>query len=619
MTTGARPLVLRLALLLLVLTALLGGLAVALPTFMSSQMVREQVAGQISDLTGRTVTLRGDQALRVFPNLSVELTDVVVEGDAPGAENALIITETLRGQVRPLPLLLGRIELSSFELTRPTIQLHRRADGQTNWALDGSTLYSALEPSRPTGGSLQLGTVRIVDGTFRFTDAVRGVEEMVTSADLSLSWPSSSTRAAIAGSGIWRGEDVELTASLGQPAALARMGSTSGVVLSVASTPLRLRFDGTVSPGGSSGESVLPWQASGSIEISTPSLRRTADWLGATVGTGSTFGAFRLESDINLVGLSADLTDISLDLDGNQAEGVLTMEIGQPGEVQNLALQGTLDLNQLDLSAYLDMARTTTTAEAPGDWRFWPIPDVFAAGLSLDVRIAARQVLAGPLLLGETAGSVFLTDQRMVLGIAEAEAYDGFVRGSLTFDRSEGPQRVALDLATDALQMVPFVNALGEETRLQGGLTLRTMLYGEGDTVASVIDTMRGDIQVTVADPVVTGIDLDRLAAQVLTQSVDPTSFGSGGSTSLASLRGDLYAADGQMHARAITLQSEATSIAITGQTDVAARSLRFGGVATLNGEDDQRLLVPFDLRGTWSAPSFVPDLLALDAQLSGN
>ena len=617
---GVRGLILRSALALLAVVVLLGVLAITLPYVMSSQTVRQQVAGQISDMTGRGVTLRGDQALRVFPNLSVELTDVVVEGDVPGIENALIVTETLRGQVRALPLLLGRIELSSFELTRPTIQLHQRANGQSNWALDGSTLYSAMEPGRTAGRGLQLGVFRIVDGTFHFVDAVRGVEETITSADLSLSWPTSSTRAAITGSGIWRGENVELTASLGQPAALARAGSTSGVVLSIASAPLRLRFDGTVSPGGRQGESALPWQASGHLHVSTPSLRRTASWLGADMETGSTFGTFRLDADLNLIGLSADLTDVDFSLDGNEAEGVLTLDVGGPDDPSGLTLQGTLDLNQLDLSAYLDMARPTRTAQAPGDWRFLPVPDVFASGLALDVRVAARQVLAGPVTLGETAGSVLLTADRMVLGIAEANAYGGLARGSLTFDRSGATQRLSLDLATDGVQLAPFLGAFGETTRVDGALTLRSMLYGEGDTVTALVETLRGDLAIDMEGPVLTGIDLDRIAEQLLARSLDLTTIAdSGGSTALLSLTGDLYAAEGRLHARAMEMKSRSTSIVMTGQTDIATRALGFGGVATLNGSDATRLLVPFALQGTWSDPSFVPDLLVLDAQMAEN
>ena len=53
----------RILIALAVIVLCLAGLAVALPSIMSSQLVRQEVAGQISALTGRAVTLRGDQAL----------------------------------------------------------------------------------------------------------------------------------------------------------------------------------------------------------------------------------------------------------------------------------------------------------------------------------------------------------------------------------------------------------------------------------------------------------------------------------------------------------------------------------------------------------------------------
>lgn len=596
------------------LAVCLGGLALALPYLMSSQMVREQVASQISELTGRAVTLRGDQALQVFPNLSVELSDVVIEGDLPGVENALIVTETLRGAVRPFSLLFGRIELSSFEMTRPTIRLLRTADGQSNWQLEGSELVSALEPNRVAGAGLQLGRFRLSDGTLHLIDEVGGIEETISSADLSLTWPRSSTRAAINGSAIWRGEAVDVSASLDQPAALAQPGSTSGVVLSVQGAPLRLQFDGTVSPG-SSGENPLPWQASGSLALSTPSLRRASNWLGSEVGPGSTFGAFRLDADVNLVGLAIDLTDLSLSLDGNDAEGVLTLDLDgyqtANGGVGRPSIQGTLDFDRLDVSAYLDTVRPTTTAEAPGDWRFLPIPDVFASPMDIDVRFATREVLTARLALGETAGSVLLAEDRMVLGIAESLAYDGAVRGSLSFDRSQADLSLSLDLSADNLQLQPFLAALQDEPRLAGALTFQAMATGQGDTIAQLLETMTGDASVSLTEGTLSGLDLDALGTSLADGSFDLSSFVFGGQTALNSLSTELSTRNGYLQARNLTVTSENVSVAMDGQSEVANRTLSFAGAASINHENET-LVVPFDIRGTWNAPLILPNMGAL-------
>ena len=600
----------------------LGALAFSLPYLMSSQMVREEVASQISDLTGRAVTLRGDQALKVFPHLSVELSDVVIEGDLPGAENALIVTETLRGAVRALPLLFGRIELASFELTRPTIRLLRNQNGESNWTLDDSDLVTALEPSRPTGRAVELGRFRITDGTVHIADEVRGINETISSANLSLTWPTSSTRANISGSVIWRGEVVDVSASLDQPTALAQPGSTSGVVLTVGGALMRLQFDGTVSPGASNEDSMALWQASGSLIVSTPSLRSTANWLGSSMGSGSTFGAFRLDGDINLVGASLDLTDVRLSLDGNDAEGVLTLDFDGPQASNDASgrpsIQGTLDFERLDLSAYLDTMRPTTTAEAPGDWRYIPLPDVFAISTDIDVRFATRQVLASNISFGETAGSVLLSDDRMVLGIGESIAYGGALRGSLTFDKGESAVAAALDLSTDNVQLGPFLAAMQEEPRLVGTLTTRALLSGQGDTLAELLQTMQGDASIDVTEGVLTGIDLNRLGESFADGSFDFQTFDPSGETVLNTLSADLYANSGFIQARDLALESESVSVTMNGRSDVANRTLNFTG-ATAITSDSGTVVIPFDVRGTWSAPLILPDLRVLEQRSESN
>eukprot|EP00752_Nemacystus_decipiens_P018979 g17035.t1 len=550
----------------------------------------------------------------MFPNPSVELSDIVVEGNLPGAENALVVAERMRGDVRLLPLLFGRIELSEFVLTRPTIRFIRHADGEANWTLDGSALLAALEPSRE-GSGLQLGTFRLVDGTVQISDEVRGIQETMSSADLSLSWPTSSTRAAIAGSTIWRGEPVEISASIDQPAALAQSGSTSGLVVSIASSPIRLRFDGTVSPGAlSSSEEQRgqPWQASGQFEISTPSARRAVSWLGHEMETGSTFGAFRLDADINLLGLSADLTDASLSLDGNEAEGVLTISVGDADS--RPSVEGTLDFQRLDLTAYLDSYRPTTTAAAPSDWRFMAMPDVFAGTIDMDVRFATRQVLASSITLGETAGSILVSEERMVLGIGEAIAYGGLIRGSLTMENGSEAIATRLDLATDAIQLGPLLSALQGEPRLLGALTVRTMMEGTGTTMAEVMNTLQGDATIEVTDGAFPGIDLDRIAQALADGSFDLSVLEQGGETGIQTMDVEMTSQNGYLSVTTMNVATDTAEITLSGQSSLETRALALSGLAQLveDGQEPE-LEVPFEVRGTWASPIILPDLGALE------
>ncbi|MEM6712162.1 MAG: AsmA family protein [Pseudomonadota bacterium] len=634
----AFPMLRRLVLGLFALVALLAAGLLALPSVISSQTVRQEVARQISDLTGRAVTLRGDRVLKVLPNLSVELSDLVIEGNLPGVENALVVAETLRGAVRPLPLLFGRIELSSFEMTRPTFRFVRNGEGVSNWVLREGELMSALDPNGNDTRSVQLGRLRITDGTLHFIDEVRRIEETVTSATVTLTWPSSSTRAALSGSAIWRGEAVDISASLDQPAALTQTGSTSGVVLAVQSAPLQLDFDGTLSPGSFGGGN-LPWQASGRLGLEGPSLRRMAAWLGADIAAGSTFSAFSLDANINSAGLSADLTDITLTIDGNEAEGVLTFDaasmastpdqgssnetnLEEDGQIvqpdtrtalpEPASLQGTLDFAQLDLSPYIDSFRPTTTEAAPGGWQFLVLPDLFAWQLALDVRFSSRQVMMPNVTLGETAGSVLLTDERFLLGIAEAEAYGGFVRGGLEVLRgTEGPQsaRTILDVGANDIALEPMLSSWFEDAPVSGVLDLTSRLEGQGDTVTALFATLNGEANATLTSGLLNGIDLDQLGESIAGGSFDVAAFSAAGQTRVDMLSGTFTTSRGYLRMSDLSLETDTATVTASGWTAFADQSIRLAGSAAVSQDEDGAVAVPFAVRGTWSDPQILPNL----------
>jgi AsmA protein len=603
---------------ILVVTALaigLGALAFALPLLVSSQTVRQEVAKQLSDLTGRPVALSGDQPLQVFPQLSVRLRDVMVEGDPQGPQNALIMAESLEGGVRPLPLLFGRVELSSLTLTRPIIRLVRHDNGERNWALDGGALLAALEPTSGQGGEqrggLQLGTLRILDGTIIMLDETAQLRETLSSVTLSLSWPSSSARAVISGEAIWRGEAVALTASLDQPSALAQPGSTSGMVLSLASAPLNLRFDGALSPArrssGNDGQG-SPWQAAGRIEMTSPSLRRALTWMGHEMEPGSTLGPFSLEADINALGNTIDLLDMELVLDGNEAEGVLTLAAATAD--RRAALQGTLDFERLDLSTYLASLRPTSSAQMPTDWRFANLPDLFSGPLDVDVRFASRELVLGPLELQQSAGSIILTPDRLVMALGQAIAYEGSVRASLTMVRQAPGMTSALDLSADAVQLGQLFQAWFDTPPLTGALQVRALVQGEGISFHDISQTMRGDASLLLEAGTWDGVDVSGLIEQLRDRGPDEnaldTSLQTGGQTRLARMQASLMADRGMVRLEDVKLENADFEAVLAGRSYLPDQSLALDGSVLPRDEESEPMA--FAVQGTWAQPRLVVD-----------
>ena len=83
--------------------------------------------------TGRQIAIDGDLSFAVLPSPRFAVDGVRIaniEG-ATAAEFARV--KSLRGRIRVLPLLLGRIEVESVELINPVIQFEILADRRVNW------------------------------------------------------------------------------------------------------------------------------------------------------------------------------------------------------------------------------------------------------------------------------------------------------------------------------------------------------------------------------------------------------------------------------------------------------------------------------------------------------
>jgi uncharacterized protein involved in outer membrane biogenesis len=162
------------------------------------------------------------------------------------------------------------------------------------------------------------------------------------------------------------------------------------------------------------------------------------------------------------------------------------------------SIQGTLDFDRLDLSAYLDTIRPTTTAEEPGDWRFLPVPNVFASPMDIDVRFATREVLTSQFTLGETAGSVLLSDGQMVVGIGESLPMAGQLRGSLTLAQTGDSFTAGIDLSAADCSLDPSCPPFKTTRDFPARWRCRPWLSGEGETLAELLETMVGDAAIGV-------------------------------------------------------------------------------------------------------------------------
>ena len=159
--------------------------------------------------------------------------------------------------------------------------------------LDAEAL-SALEAARNmkpgAENQVSFSEIRIQDGVLTYEDAANHASEKLDDIDLSLAWPSISRSFAATGQFDWRGERVDGSISISDFVA-ALSGDRSGLKARLASAPMKLAFDGTVSDRTS-------MIMEGTLTIDSPSLRNALRWIGQTAPGGG-FGRFALKARAN--------------------------------------------------------------------------------------------------------------------------------------------------------------------------------------------------------------------------------------------------------------------------------------------------------------------------------
>src|SRR6476620_588324 len=280
--------------------------------FLNRDALREAVEAQIRAVTGLDLEIKGHIDVSVFPGSYVSCQNVGLKGG--GSTDPALSVDVLTANLRLLPLLLQRFEISDVMMLRPHIHVVRGADGESNWTPFIETTARTMKPG--ADNQVSFSEIRIQDGVLNYLDASNHVSETLDDIDLSLAWPSISRSFAATGQFDWRGERVDGSISVGDFVA-ALSGDRSGLKARLASAPMKLAFDGSVANRTSA-------MMEGTLTIDSPSLRNALRWTGQPAPGSGGFGRFALKARANVVGASIALTNVNVELDGNVAEGVMT-------------------------------------------------------------------------------------------------------------------------------------------------------------------------------------------------------------------------------------------------------------------------------------------------------
>ncbi len=563
---------------------------IALSFLMSAATVRDAVSKQIQTVTGLDPVIRGDFNVSLFPSGSVSFHNVLLGDDRTGAP--AVMADELIARLRYFPLLAGRIEIADVTLVRPTVTVNFGSDGRSNWSGLMGTLARALAPDPNRTASFS--EIGIDDGTIVVNDAAKGVVERLQNVDFQVAWPSISRSFAANGHFVWNGETVEASLTLSDFLA-ALSGNRSGVKIRLAGAPLKLTFDGSASS-----QPVL--KAEGTLSVDAPSLRDAMLWTGKSKIPFGGFGHFALRAQSTVGDGVVSLSDVNVDLDGNTAEGALTLSSGDSHLVQ-----GTLAADTLDLTPYISGVRLLAANQR--NWDQLPISLDGIGDLNLDLRLSAASIKIAHAQLGRTAVAANMRGGKLDITIGEAQAFGGVLKGSVGLASiNEGIEATSRIQFTD----VDLESCLGQVFGVQklagrGNLTLN--VDGSGSSVLAVTNALNGSASLTAHAGALVGINVEQLLRRLERRPLSGSGDFRSGRTPFDELMVNLQIDHGTVSVNDMHVDGPVVRLAVAGQASVPMRDLDLKGTATLiSTATDNQFELPFIVQGRWDDPIMLPD-----------
>ncbi|HET9717955.1 MAG TPA: AsmA family protein [Pseudolabrys sp.] len=580
---------------IILLAAAAGGLLVLTIAgyLISADSVRQQVLGEIRSVTGLEPALRGKAKVSLFPSGSVTFDDVVLGDLAQPALSA----ERLTARLRFFPLLLGRVEIADVSLDRPRIAIDLQRNGQSNWSalIDGFI--------RNQTGSQRLAAfseMRIDDGTIVITDRSRNISETLTGVEFSLAWPSISKTFGATGRFIWRDAPIDASLTLADlPSALA--GTRTGLRLRIAGAPMKAAFEGAIS--------FKPTlKIEGTLAADSPSLRNAWVWAGQKPLPGGGFQRFAIKSRANVVGGTISLSSVNVELDGNTAEGVLTFATDG-----RQTLQGTLAADTLDLTPYVSTVRLLTANDR--SWSDGRITLEGLAGIELDLRLSAANVVISNAKIGRTAVAANLRGGHLMVTVGEAQAYGGVIKGSLGLSELDHGVDVKSELQFTDVDLETCLGQLFGIRRLEGKGNIGVAVEGSGDSVLGVTRTLNGSATLVGSNGALAGLNVEQLLRRLERRPLSGGGEFRTGRTPYEKIKVGLKINEGTVSVDEVTIDGTTVKLALAGSASIPERELDLKGTAALVAPARPGLPpfeLPFIVQGSWDDPIMLPDPEAL-------
>lgn len=535
-----------------------------------SDLIRQTIATQVKEKTGRDLVVAGPAAFSFYPGLGVTLKDVSLSGP-PGSSSTLVKMDELDINIKTMPLLNRQIEVRKLILRRPVFDLRVDKQGNKNWTFAQAgplQRYAQAEPAppapeagaadapvvtdappRPVGPGLRLPTklsdidhlqmddVRIEDGTLRYTDERTKKTQSVTAVNMKLNIKSLSSALTASGDFAWQGEKTEFDGKV-SPVRSVLEEKPSQLEFAAKNRHVAANYDGTLHVGEGA-------DLEGKLDIKGGSVKSLAKWLGTAVPNVAGLGPFSVAGDLRTNGNVTSLSNAKMTLDGATATGNTRVTTG--GERPYVA--ANLQISELNLNKYLGSsggaAREAPAEKAPAaakpaakpqkdngpgsiedlidkpatgpkvhgyteraGWSNAPIDLSLFGVADADAKLRVGKLIFQDIKVGQTAMTVALKNKVLKTTFDNIQLYEGKGKGFLNVDATSKAPAIGANFGLDGLAALPFLKDAADMDWLSGKAHLALQLATRGGSQLQLVENLNGKADFSFADGALVGFNV---------------------------------------------------------------------------------------------------------------
>lgn len=578
---------------------------IAIPFFVSAEMLKGRVADELSKATGRTITIEGNASLKLFPDIAVSLEKVTLGNPAGNFKTKrMFYAEKLDTGVRLMPLLHKEIIITGVTLNKAEINLEETAAGAKNWEFaskEASDTKQEKKEEGTQGSKFAIGDIEVNDSVVNYLPA-NGKAMALSNIDLALSGADGNEPLALDGNADYKGEQVKISLDVKDSRGFLN-GKESPMQLEIVLPGGTLNFDGV----GFKKQDVA---AKGDVKLNIDALPRVMQWATGNKPAANLPKSLSLNGKMGMVGKRVDFSTLAVKADDLAANGKLSVDAS--GSVPSLV--GTLKLGTIDTSRFSNAPAAQGSAPAAGEegWSSKPMDLSALKSVNAKLGLAIDGIKSGKLEIGNTAATVNLQGGALKLGIDRMALYSGNAKGNVNL--SNAGLATALDVS--GVQIEPLMVALNGKSRLTGTASMDLNLNGSGNSQKSIVSSLGGTAHLKFRDGKIKGINIGeflRNARQGKFYADDSES------TDFAELGGIWNFANGIGTNNDLAMKAPILRMTGTGTVNLPGRSINYRLLPSLvastkgqDGKDKSGLTVPLLVTGPWTKPQITPDLAGM-------